>query len=61
MVIISGDAMGEVFMLVGTGAKRNCVSRVVDSCDSVVTMGESGGVSTIRSVLGWGPSLTNAS
>ena len=53
--------MGEVFILVGTGARHNCVSRVVDSCDSVVTVRESGGVSMVRSVLGQGPSSTNAS
>ena len=53
--------MGEVFILVGTGASRNCVARVVDSCDSVVMVGESGGVSTIGSVVGRDPSSTNAS
>ena len=53
--------MGEVFILVGTGASRNCVARVVDSCDSVVTVGESGGVSAIGFVVGQDPSSTNAS
>ena len=61
MVVISGDVMGEVFILVGIGARCNCVSRVIDSCDSVVMVEESGGVSTTRSVVGRGPSSTNAS
>ena len=61
MVVISGNAMGEVFMLVGTGASRNCFARVVDSCDSVVTVGELGGVSAVGSVVDWDSPSTNAS
>lgn len=38
-----------------------CVSRVVDFSDFVVTVGEVGGVSVVKLVLGWGFASTNTS